>query len=183
MRHRTLEVLIGHPVFGGIGGGQLGEGTGRRHIGKPLPRKASGIRPHKTGQAAIAGVFEFFHSQGQADIVSAGCHRITGPPKSFRARCTIIFHPGDRNHGQAQRQRHGQGTSAHVDAVKAGAEPGGADIFFINCRILQALFKSFDHQIFSTHIPAFAKTGAAHADDGDFVLDPACHGSSSQSEA
>ena len=100
MRHGPLQVLICNFIFGGIGTGKLGEGAGSRHVRKPLPGQAARIGSGKTGQAAVTGVFELFHTQGQGDIVGPGGHRVTGPAKRLGPGGTIIFNTGYRNIGK-----------------------------------------------------------------------------------
>ncbi len=145
MRHGPLQVMIRNFIFGGIGTGKLGEGAGGRHVRKPLPGQAARIGARKTGQAAVAGVLEFFHTQSQGDIIGTGSHRVTGPAKGFGSGGTKVFNAGYRNIGKPQRHRQGQGTFTHIDAVKTGPQPGRTDFFLIDSRVRQTYIKGFHH--------------------------------------
>ena len=76
--------------------------------------------------------------------------------------------------------RERQRAVADIDVVERIADPGGLDVGAGDPGVRHRLLEGVDHQVFRALVPMFAERRAAHADDGDLVLDAARHASASE---
>ena len=156
----------------GIGPGELREGAGRGAIGHPqIVVQTLGAER----QPAVAGVLELLDADGERNIASARGHGIGRSAQGLGAGGAHVLDAGDGDAIEPQRVGGGQRAVAHVDVVERIADPRRLDLVALDPGIGQRLGEGLDHQPIGTHIPALAKAGAAHADNGDLVLDTLCH--------
>ena len=66
---------------------------------------------------------------------------------------------------------------ADVLLLDRGREPGGVDLVLVDAGVGERLLEGLDHQVVGLLVPALAELRAAHAEDGDLVLDASGHSS------
>ena len=174
---RPFEVLVGDPELCGVGRGELGEEARCGAVGKPLPdertESGTGVR-----QAAVAGILQFFHADGEADIVGPGGHPVDGPPEGLRPRGAVIFRPGDGDVRKPQGHPERRRRFAQADLLDAVAEPRRLDLILLNPRVGEALLEGLHQQLLGPHVPAFPEAAAPHPENCHLVPDSRSHCSS-----
>ncbi len=163
-----LALFEGEAVLGEVAGGHHGEAGGRGLRGEAVAPGG-----HRTGlrKAGVAGVLELLGPDGQHHVVDAGGHGVGGGPDGLRPGGALVLHVGHRDVGQLERRRHDGAGLAGEDAPP----PGRLDVLGTYPGILEGLVGRVDDHVLQALAPVLAELDAAHADDGDFVLD-ALHG-------
>ena len=172
---RPLQVAVGDIELRGVGGGELGEEARRRGVGEPLPDERAEAR---TGirEAPVTGVLEFFHADGEADVVGAGGDRVDGPPEGLGPRSAEVFGPGDGDVGEPEGHPERRRRFPHADLLDAVAEPGRFDPVLFDAGVGEALLKGLDEELLGPHIPALPEVAAPHPEYRHLILYPRCHG-------
>jgi hypothetical protein len=161
--HDHAQLVGVDPVALGVGGQDHGV-HGRRGEG-PTGAVGGGLVAR---QALVTAVLHLLDADGHGHVVGPGGHGVAGLTQGFGAGGAEVLHEADRLVDQLQRagQVH-PARARHDRAEPVGVDVGGRDA----CRLVGRV-RRLDEQVVGTGVPALAEAGAAHADDGDLVLDP-----------
>ena len=168
----ALQGFLRDAMLAAIPRSQLRKSGGRRTHGHPEVVEGPLVAGR---QAAIARVLELFGTDGQRNVHRARGHGIDRAPQGLGARGAHVLHAAYRNAVQAQGHGSGNGGVADVHRVQRRAVPGGIDLLAFYACIGEGLLESLCQQLRRACVPAFAKTRAAHAENGYLVLDTCCH--------
>ena len=159
-------------MLGAIAGCELGKGAGSGQVGPVhvIFDATSALR-----QAAIAGVLEFFHAEGEGDVTGTGGYGIDGAAKRFGAGGAHVFYLGYRDVVESQSDCQGHGAGADVKCVDAGTKPGCLYLLSFYTCIGDAFLECLHHQVRWAGIPAFTKFATTHSEDDYFVFYSAGH--------
>ena len=136
-------------------------GRGERAAG------AVGRRLGRADEALVAAVLDLLDADRHRDVVRAARDRVRGVAQRLRRGRAEVLDVRDRL--VVQLQRTGERHAAH--ARHRGAEPVRVDVVLRDAGRGEGGLVGVDEEIVGALVPLLAERRAAHADDGDAVLD------------